>query len=170
MLSREADGRLPCSQAEPGVGVTNVLLALFLPGKGPFRNHPLPLFQARVTSAAPPPILGLHWKCTVSPFLVCPWLWFLGWNGTKGRDAMGPRGSLHFYKSQINGLWCGIQQSLSSNHTHSHGLHRPSSGPVPRLQTPLMPALQTLWETALVSGIWIYFARPVLHLPKSWWQ
>lgn len=68
--------------------------------------------------------------------------------GPRGGVALGPLGSLHCHKSQINGLWCGIQQALSSDHSHSHGLHRPSSGPVPHLQTPVMPALQTLQEAA----------------------
>lgn len=136
----------------PGLGATSLFLVLFLSEKVQFLYHPLPLCQAKLPLVASPPILRLCWK-TLFP---CFWfaLCFSFWAGMGPRVGMqwGPLGSLHFYKSQINGLWCGILQALSSDHSHSHGLHRPSSGPVPHLQTPVMPALQTLWEAAWPQG------------------
>lgn len=128
-----------------------------------FLYLPLPLYHAGMTSVALPPVLGLSVHCLSVSALPSALVSGLEWD--QGQGALGSLRSLHFYKAQMKELWCGIQQSLSSDHTHSHGLHRPSSGPVPLLQTPLM-TLQMLWETAPVSGTLIYFARPVLHPPK----
>lgn len=121
--------------------------------KSPIPISPTSSLPSQNALARPPPSLRLSWKYSFSLFLVCPLLSFLGWNGTKGWAALGPLGSLHFHKSQINGLWCRIQQALSSARSHSHGLHRPNSGPVPHLQTPVMPALPDTLGSSLTSRI-----------------
>lgn len=119
---------LPCSQLGLWCELQMCFLFCSYQEKPQFLHHLLPLYQARMTSAALPPILGLT-VCRLS-LSALPSALVSGLEWDQGQGALGSLGSLHFCKTQMKELWCGIQQSLSSDHTHSHGLHRPSSGPV----------------------------------------